>query len=239
MSSFVYTFFRGFYPPYVFFVVWGIAARIRARRWRPFDKMLLASFIVFEFFAAFQVWMFYGKLETSARYMLIAVPLYLPFAAEGVIGVWNFLKRDRRIRMAALAAFAVLAAVDVYNFYTPVLKQRARSVKRLRRRISRRAASWIRNDWSPQPAPARFDELKCDRYHSDKRPLVQSEKPARAVGYLCGGQEYTELFAERGIPPDYVVTPQRDRKIPGYVPIAEVKSGGKAVYIHKRTAEAK
>ena len=236
MSSFIYTFFRGFYPPYLFFVVWGVAARVRARRWRPFDKVLLASFLVFEFFSAFQVWMFYGRPENSARYMLIAVPLYLPFAAEGVIGVWNYMKRDRRLRTAALAAFAVLAAVDVYNFYTPVLKQRALA-KRFQRRISLRAATWIRNDWRPQPDPPGFDRMKCDQYRSGRRPLVRSEKPARAVGYMCGGQEYPEFFDKLGIPPDYIVTPQLDRSIPGYLPLGEVRAGGKTVYIFKRTTE--
>ncbi len=235
MGEFIYTLYRGFYPPYIILVVWGIAARIRARRWRPFDWMLLAAFLLFEIFAAFQVLMFYGKLATTARYMLIAVPLYLPFAAEGVIGIWNFVKRDRRTRFVALVAFVVLSAVAVYNFYTPVIKQSSLRRKRTNRLISRLAADWIKKDWLPHSTPGKFYLMKCDHYHSGKRPLVKTNRPVRAVGYMCGGQDHTEFFGRLGIRPDYIVTTQGDSEFPGYIRVGAVEEGGVTAYIYRLT----
>lgn len=237
MGEFIYTLYRGLYPPYLIFVVWGIAARIHARRWRPFDGVLLAAFLLFEIFAAFQVRMFYGKLDTTARYMLIAVPLYLPFAAEGVIGVWNFVKRDWRTRFVALVAFVVLSAVAVYNFYTPVIKQSSLRRKRTNRLISRLAAEWIRKDWRPHSVPAKYYLMRCDHYHSARRPLVQTFRPVRAVGYMSGGQDYTEFFSRLGIRPDYIVMTKTDREISGYIQVGTVEEGGERAYIYRLTGE--
>lgn len=251
MGEFIYTCYRGLYPPYLIFVVWGIAARIHARRWRPFDWVLLAAFLLFEIFAAFQVRVFYGRWITTARYMLIAVPLYLPFAAEGVIGVWNFVKRDYRTRFVALVAFAVLSAIAVYNFYTPVIKQSSLRGKRTHRLISRRAADWIRKDWRPHSIPDKFQVIMCDYYHSGKRPVVQTNRPVRAVGYMAGGQDYTEFFKRLGIRADYVVTMKKEDGIlclhrllfsvhmhnMGYIQVGEVEEGEKKAYIYRLTGE--
>lgn len=236
MSSFLYSVIRGVYPLYLFFVVWGVAARIGTRRWRPFDSLLLGTFLLFEFFAVFQTLMFYGIWKTSTRYMLIGVPLYLPFAAEGVIGVWNFFVRKYRLRLLSLTFFAVLMATSFYKFYSPVIKQRLTHAKRIERRISQRTAAWIRKDWRPQPAPAGFDRMKCDQYRSGRRPLVWGEEWNR-IGYLCGGQKYPEFFNELGIPPDYIISPENDEIRSGYVLVGMTEEDGKTAYFYKRTDE--
>lgn len=234
MSSFLYSVFQGLYPPYLFFVAWGIAARVGSRRWRPFDTLMLCGFLLFEFFVAFQVPLFYGIWETSARYMLIGIPLYMPFAAEGVIGVWNILKRERRLRQMALTVFAALTAVIIFKFYSPVIKQHFSHDKRIARRISLRAAAWIGKDWHPQPAPAVFDQMKCDQYQSGRHPLVWSGKWSR-VGYLCGGQKYPEFFGELGIPADYALSPEKEEPFPGYVRAGTFEEGGVTAYLYKWT----
>jgi len=237
MSDFLHTLFRGLYPPYIFFVIWGIAERIRSRRWCHFDLLLLCSFLLFDFFAAFQVWMFYGILETQARYLRIALPLCLPFAAEGALAVWNLLKREKHIRLLTLVVVAVLLALDVYSSYKPVVQQYRRPTKRIGRLFSQQAAALIKEDWRPQPKPAGFDQMKCDHYHSGRRPLVQTCDPMRAVGYLCGGQEYRELFGLWGFSADYIATPNREAPLPGYVLLSEIKSNDKTAYIYKLKAE--
>jgi len=168
----------------VLFVIWGIAARIRSRRWRRFDLLLLGSLLLFDLFAAFQVWMFYGVLETQARYLRIALPLCLPFAAEGALAAWNLLKRERRMRLLTLTALAVLLAFNVYSSYSPVVQQYRRPIKRIRQLLSQQAVAIIKEDWRPQPKPAGLDQMKCDQYQSGRRPLVLSCKLTKAVGYL-------------------------------------------------------
>ena len=238
MSSFIYTFFRGFYPPYIFFVVWGIAARIRAHRWRKFDELLLAGYLIFEFFAAFQVFMFYGRMATSARYMLVALPLYLPFAAEGLIDIWNILKRWRYLRMTALTALSVLAAIALFNLYSPIIKLNLLRGKRIRRRLTIEAAAWVKRDWRPRPNPEGIGRMKCNHYHSDRRPLVKSDKFGR-VGYLCGGQVYPDYFFWWCIPPDYIITANKDERFSGYVPVGEVRAEGETAYIHNPIGESR
>jgi len=237
MSDFLHTLFRGLYPPYIFFVIWGIVARIHSSRWRRFDMLLLGSFLLFDLFAAFQVWIFYGILETQARYLRIALPLCLPFAAEGALAAWNLLKREKHIRLFTLTVLAVLLAFDVYSSYSPLVQQYRRPTKRIGRLLSQQAASLIKEDWRPQPKPAGFDQMKCDHYQSGRRPLVQTCNPMRAVGYLCGGQEYRELFGLWGFSPDYIATPNREAPLPGYVLLGEVKSDGQTAYVFKLTAE--
>ena len=233
MSSFLSSVFRGVYPLYLFFVVWGIAARFGSRRWRPFDTLLLAGFLLFEFFAALQAPLFYGVWETSSRYMVIGVPLYLPFAAEGLIGAWDVLKRKHRLRLLTLTVFSMLMAVIICKFYSPIVRQSLLH-KRIDRRISQRTAAWIRKDWHPQPAPADFDRMKCDQYRSGRRPLVWSEKWSQ-VGYLCGGQQYPEFFGGLGIPADYAISPERDEPFPGYARVGMIEEGGETAYIYKWT----
>ena len=238
MSDFVTTVFRGLYPPFLFFFAWGVATKIWERKWHRFDTLLLAGFLVFEVLAASQVWLFYGELDTSKRYMWIAVPLYLPFAARGALGIWSILKKSGKGRIFAFLVAAVLVVTTVHNFYMPVMKEQSSSKRRYLRRLSLKTATAINKNWTPPANAVRLTDpryMRCDRYQSGKRPLVQSDW--LRVGYLSGGQSYPEFFRSLGIAPDYIVIMNDGRNLPGYERIAEFPgdSAGKyVVHIHKR-----
>jgi hypothetical protein len=238
MSDFVTTVFRGLYPPFLFFFVWGVVTKIWERKWHKFDTLLLAAFLIFELLAASQVWLFYGELSTSKRYMWIAVPLYLPFAARGALGIWSLLKKSYKGRIFAFLATAALVATTVHNFYMPVTKEQSSSKRRYLRRLSLKTATAIHKTWTPPPDAARLTDLRymrCDQYQSGKRPLVQTDW--LRVGYLSGGQTYPEFFRDLNIPPDYIVVMNNGKNFPGYIRIAMFPgdSGGKyVVYIYKR-----
>ena len=238
MSDFVTTVFRGLYPPFLFFLVWGIVTKIWEGKWHRFDTLLLAGFLLFELLAASQVWLFYGELTTSKRYMWIAVPLYLPFAARGALGIWSLLKKSRRGWIFAFLAAAALLATTVHNFYMPVTKEQSSSKRRYLRRLSLKTATAIHKNWTPPPGAAKLTDtryMRCDQYQSGKRPLVQTDW--LRVGYLSGGQTYPEFFRPLGIVPDYIVVMNNNKTFPGYTRIAMFPgdSGGKyVVHIHKR-----
>lgn len=232
MSSFVFTVWRGLYPPFLFFFLWGVAARIRARKWNTFDTLLLAFFLIFEFFSAFQVWMFYRQLSTSKRYLLIAIPLYLPFAAQGVTSLYDTLKKRLPGYVLMVLAGATLIATTLFNLYSPVVKDLTYKRKRIPHRLAQRAAARIRDDWRPASNSGRRDLMKCDQYQSGRAPLVEAPRPQ--TGYLCGGQPYPEFFRALNVPPDYVIVQEPSRSLPGYVRIGEVREEDRALYIHKR-----
>ena len=232
MSNYLLTVSKGLYPPYLFFVALGIAFGIAARKWRPFDTLLLVFFLVFELFAATQVRIFYGKWETSRRYMWIGIPLYLPFAARGVETLWNILRKKPIGRYAAGLLCAAFAVLVVWNSYLPVIQSRCFRKKRIERGITHRAAAWIRKDWDAATAPAAPRMMRCDQYQSGRRPLVQS--PWLRVGYFCGGQAYTEYLGFQGETPDYIITPDRNAVFPDHVLVGTVSEGEQKAYIHRR-----
>ena len=231
MSDFLVSILKGLYPPFLFFLVWGAAVRIRARRWSRFDTLLTGAFLVFAFLASFQVRLFYGIFQTSRRYLWIGIPLYLPLAACGIADLRDRLKKSRAGRIAfglLLAALAVWAAV---SFYTPVLRDYLPGKKRDRRLATLAAAEWIRWDWKTRAGTSAVTEMKCDRYQSGRRPLVKSD--LIRTGYLCGGQNYPEFLRGRRIPPDYIVSavPIREK---GYLPPVHLTAGPGFVYISRR-----
>ena len=235
MDDFLTTVFRGLHPHYLLFVILGIASDIRTRRWRSCDTLLLVLFIVFELFAVFQVWMFYGELDTCQRYMWIAIPLYLPFAARGVAAIWDMLKKFTSGRIAVSTFAAFFAAYAILAAYNPIYKGWTSDKKRIPRRISQQAAAWIRNDWNAPKSLGQTVRLRCDRYSSGRRPVVQSK--CLRIGYLCGGQAYFDFLREDGVHPDYIVTQDRDDVAPGYVRVAEIAVEGQKAYICKRIEE--
>lgn len=235
MSDFVITIFKGLYPPFLFFLVWGIVARIWEGKWHKFDTLLLAVFLIFELLIASQVWIFYGELSTNKRYMWIAVPLYLPFAARGALGIWNILKRSYKGRIFAFLLGATLAVTTVHNFYMPVTKEQSSSKRRYLRRLSMKTATAINKNWTPPPAAVDLTKLRCmrcDQYQSGRRPLVQTDW--LRVGYLSGGQTYPEFFRPLGIVPDYIVIMNDEKNFPGYIRIGVIPGGKYVVHIHKR-----
>ena len=237
MSSFPVALMKGLYPPYLIFVVLGIASAVSARRWRSFDTLLLAAFLVFELFAAVQTRLFYGEWQTSRRYMWIALPLYLPFAARGAVALWERLGRVVSGRVAALLLGALFAGNALYGTFNPIYRMWHSRGKRIDRAVTLQAAKWIKKDWNAATAPAAPRAMRCDQYQSGKRPLVSSLEWDR-TGYLSGGQAYTEFLKWQGERPDYIVTPHRSAAFSGYDLAGTVAAEGKAAYIHKRRAGA-
>lgn len=232
MSDFVLSVYRGLHPPFLIFLVLGVAARIGERKWNGFDTLLISGFAFFEFLTALQVWMFYGQLATSRRYLWMFIPLYLPYAAHGATALWEFGGTSRKRRFLVWALFAAFAASALFNAFTPVRKEYSSPVKRTERLMSREVAARIREDWATLPAGVRPMPVKCDVYQSGRRPLVDTRW--RRVGYLCGGQAYPEFFRALNIPPDYIVSPKESPAPPGYVLVGAVRVGGKTAYIRKR-----
>lgn len=239
MSNFLLTVCKGIYPPYLVLVVWGVAAKLRGNRWRKFDTLLCAGFLLFELLAALQVWLFYGDLATSKRYLWIGLPLYLPFAAAGIVSLGDWLKGFRSGDFLRLILLIALAAVSLYNFLTPVTREYRTGAKRRRRLAVLTAAKWIRNDRERDRVADRppVMYMKCDRYQSGRRPLVRSSHKLSRVGYLCGGQEHSELFASLGIPPDYIVS-NAPENAPGYDLVEQFAIGKYEVYIYKAKRRA-
>jgi len=214
MNDFLLIIFKGLYPLYFFFLVFGVIHRIKCRKWNSFDTLLLSAFFLFEFLAAFQVPFFYGILSTSKRYLWIGLPFSLPFAAEGLRRLlkYSFMKK--------FAAFIciVLIGVNIYNVYSPIIHGKHSTGKNAEQAISRDVAEWIKKDWKPRTSSP-IAVFKCDRYQSGKRPLVQSE--FRRIGYLCGGQDYPAFFSSRNIMPDYIVS-RSPAENPDFVPVNEI-----------------
>ena len=206
--------------------------RIGRRQWSCFDTLLLSSFLTFELFASYQVRLFYGELSTSKRYLWIAIPLYLPLAAQGAAHFLEVMKGHLSGRILAATVFVLLALAALLQFCGPISKEYLAGKKRDHRVVSQRAAAFVSRDWEPSSRAAGPEAMKCDQYQSGRRPLVSS--PWRRVGYLCGGQTYPEFFAGLGIPPDYVVVPERDEVPAGYVHVGTVRENGVAAKICRR-----
>ena len=237
MDEWAFDVFKGLHPTFLVFLVWGVAARMRSRRWSTFDKLLLKAFLLLEFLAAFQVWLFYGTFATSKRYLWLAIPLYLPFAALGVISLRDRLKKSLPGRIAAAVLLVLFALGELYNHSTPLVKQHRPCAKQRECAAARQAAATVKRDWKAAAAPPRYGQMKCDQYQSGKSPLVLSER--RQVGYLCGGQAYPEFFRALGIPPDYVVIPEKTPPPAGFVRIGEVGEGSDRLVIYRRKGGAK
>ena len=84
MNDFLLSLLKGLYPQFFVFAVLGVVLRIRRGEWTRFDTLLLGMYLLFFLSLAFQPWLFYGILVTSRRYLLVALPLSLPFTALGV-----------------------------------------------------------------------------------------------------------------------------------------------------------
>lgn len=226
MSNFVVIIIRGLYPIYLGLLLVGIAHRVAGKKWNNFDSLLLASFLILELTTALMIPFFYGMLVTSKRYLWVGLPLCLPFAAEG--GMWllkHFAENKKRIPIPAIFCIAVIG-VNLYNIYSPVLNEKRLTKKQLEQKVSRRVAAWVRDDWGERVSSPVLS-FKCDQYQSGKRPLIQS--CFDRIGYLCGGQNYRNFFADRNIAPDYIVSPFPVND-PLYVPVKMIAP----VNIYKR-----
>lgn len=203
MTDFIISIFKGIYPFFFIFAVFGIVLRLKERKWTAFDSLLIGMFVIFELLTAFLPWLFYGELTTSRRYLLIGVPLYFPFAAMGFLAVWNCSRKRIAWKHIATVLLGIMVCVTLYNIYSPVLKEFTSSKKSMERELTLVAADWIRQDWNARSS-SRIPWLKCDEYQSGKRPLVDSD--FQRIGYLCGGQQIPAFMKNAGVVPDYVVS---------------------------------
>ena len=113
MSDFLLSLLKGLYPQFFVFAVLGVVLRIRRGEWTRFDTLLFGMYLLFFLSLAFQPWLFYGILVTSRRYLLVALPLSLPFTALGVRETWRFLcrtPRGKKLGILLLAACATSVA---------------------------------------------------------------------------------------------------------------------------------
>lgn len=210
MSEFLHTVWGGVFPFFLFFAMVGIIGRMRRRQWTKFDSLLILVFLVFELLVAFQVFMFYGLLTTSRRYLFIGIPLYLPFTALGFLELWRIIRNLRFVKSIAAFLAVILCAAFFYILYCPIFIELSdRSEKGMERDLQIVAAEWIRSDWSRLPAsdgdPLRV--MKCDQYQSGKRPLIDTDSNWPRLGFMTGGQDYPEFLRDSGIVPDYIVLP--------------------------------
>ena len=212
VSDFLRDVWKGLFPRFLPFFLLGIVFRIARRQWTRADSVLLTLFVVFDLLVAFQVPIFYRRLVTSSRYLLIGAVLYFPFAALGMYDVWRILRQRFLGRLLTATLFFLLVASALYDLYSPLIIEYAEdSRKGIERRISMTAADWIRADWALtvsdggeallKPVPY----LKCDQYQSGRRPLVLSGRWNR-IGWLAGGQTHPDFLRDAGVMPDYVVT---------------------------------
>ena len=123
MTDFIISIFKGIYPFFFIFAVFGIVLRLKERKWTAFDSLLIGMFVIFELLTAFLPWLFYGELTTSRRYLLIGVPLYFPFAAMGFLAVWNCSRKRIAWKHIATVLLGIMVCVTLYNIYSPVLKE--------------------------------------------------------------------------------------------------------------------
>lgn len=209
MAEFLESVWKGIYPVFFLFAVYGIVLRVKAREWTAFDTLLIGMFAVFEISTALLPWIFYGTLTISHRYLLIGVPLYFPFAAIGFLAAWKFSGRGRVWKYGVCVLLAVLAASTLWNIYSPAVKEYTSRKKSAERKLSFAAAEWIRRDWAGRRLP-RISQMKCDEYQSGKRPLIDSE--FQRIGYLSGGQQLPEFLKTSGVRPDYTVSSRRQGK---------------------------
>ena len=146
MTDFIISVCKGVYPFFFIFAVFGIVLRLKERKWTAFDSLLIGLFVVFELLTAFLPWLFYGKLTTSRRYLLIGVPLYFPFAAMGFLAFWNCSRKRIAWKHIATVLLGIMVCVTLYNIYSPVLKEFTSSKKSMERELTLAAAEWIREN---------------------------------------------------------------------------------------------
>ena len=210
MSEFLHTIWGGIFPFFFVFAVIGIIGRIRRRQWTGFDTLVILTFLVFEFLAAFQVCLFYGLLTTSRRYLFIGVPLYLPYTALGFRDLWRILSKSKFGKTVAVFLVVLLCAAFFYKLYSPLFTEFFHTSEKGRERnFHFVAAEWIRSDWNRLPASQepRLRIMKCDEYQSGKRPLLETCTEWPRLGFFAGGQNYAAFLQKSDILPDYIVLP--------------------------------
>ena len=233
MSDFLLSLLKGLYPQFFVFAVLGVVLRIRRGEWTRFDTLLFGMYLLFFLSLAFQPWLFYGILVTSRRYLLVALPLSLPFTALGVRETWRFLCRTPRGKKLGILLLAACATFTVWDIYSPLIKEYTSRKKSHERQTVVAAARMIRADWRNR-ASARITVKSCDEYQSGKHPLIETY--FGQIGYLSGGQWHRPFLKEAHPLPDYRVTVGGMNE-PGWTELAEGREAArlpKDIFIYRR-----
>lgn len=229
MSEFLCTVAKGIQWPLFVLAILGIVFKKRQKKWNLFDSYLLGIFVLFEILTAFQVLIFYGKLQTSSRYLLGGIIFYLPFAAYGLIEMFKNLKKNRFVFLFGIVTLSGYICINAYNIYSPIIKDYS-AIKHQRKRILvLKASEIIRNDWNERHT-APILALKCDVYQSGKRPLVESR--LGQIGYLAGGQGLSDFLKYSNYKPDYVVS-EKNSCPAGYYLIGKISYKKDDIFIYK------
>ena len=229
MSEFLYTVAKGIQWPLFVLAIIGIVFKKREKKWNHFDSCLLGTFVLFEILTAFQVFIFYGELQTSSRYLLGGIIFYLPFSAYGLIEVFKILRKKRSGFVIGIISLFVYGCINTYNIYSPIIKDYTAAKHQKKRFLVLNAAEAIRNDWKcRKPDPILV--LKCDVYQSGNRPLVESS--LGQIGYLAGGQGLSEFLKYSNYKPDYIVS-EKDYCPAGYCMINKISYKKDDMFIYK------
>ena len=170
---------------------------------------------------------------TSRRYLLVALPLCLPFTALGLRDTWRFLCRTPRRKIVGILLLAACATFTVWDIYSPLIKEYTSRKKSHERQTVVAAARMIRADWRNR-ASARITVKSCDEYQSGKHPLVETH--FGQIGYLSGGQLCHPFLKEASLLPDYRVTVGKMNE-PGWTELAEGREAArlpKDIFIYRR-----
>ncbi|MDD3663392.1 MAG: hypothetical protein PHT84_06050 [Candidatus Pacebacteria bacterium] len=221
---------KGIYPAFFWLAVLGIIFRITAKKWNKFDTVSAILLLVFSLGVIVQPIIFYGELVTSRRYLLIAVPIYFAWAAEGLLWLKQKLLMEKQYRRIGILLFCGLAAFLLYDAYAPLIKRLTSSKKNFERHAILQSADFIRKDWKGADL-LNVEIAKCDIYQSGKRPVVQSV--FEQIGYLSGGQANHPVFQAHGIRPDYIVVSDNCTEFSGFRLVKTVSVGGKKCDIWK------
>ena len=233
MIEFLTSVLKGIQWPLFSMALLGMFFKIKHKGWTSFDSLLVGAFVLFEFFAALQVWFFYGKLQTSSRYLLIGIIFYLPFSAYEIIELFKKLKKKHKYLVAGILLLFFYVIVNGYNIYSPIIKDHISSKQRRKRILTKRTAEVIRNDWNDKKTvPLKI--FKCDIYQTGKQPLVESE--FIQIGYLSGGQSYHEFMRYSNYRPDYIVS-NTEKYQQGYRKIHTHRYKNEVFFIYKKQKE--
>lgn len=203
-SKFFHGLVKGFYPYFFVFALPVIFFRIRRKKWKPEETIILSALMGHALLLVLQIMIFDHALYVSRRYLLPVAPLAFGWSALCIMQLWNYLSNrfsvisGKKVKFAVPVILAVLLYADAC---LPMLKSYLNAKKSGERDAILKVANWIKGDYYGKPKEVDLP-LIWDDYRSNQRPLVWSLSLG-GVGYLSGGQDYRP---HQGDPnPDYVV----------------------------------
>ncbi|QSH40375.1 glycosyltransferase family 39 protein [Lentisphaerota bacterium ZTH] len=116
LYQFCMKFLKGLYPFYFVLAFLGIILRLRNGKWNRLETVLLSLYVFHNLTIVGQILIADHKLYTSSRYLLVAVPLYLPWTATAFETVYIKLKRNlHRLGLVIFAAICLIIIIISYS----------------------------------------------------------------------------------------------------------------------------